>query len=1402
MAGGSVGRVGVDTPADMLRASLDPALQWDLDGAVSLALKNIAPNFCWTEFGDDGEPDSYNLRAGMPEDIVAHHINISRPGKPQRRHLHRQSTAPVEVENGTFEMQQPWVGGVFATDGEDSRKPEAPRVEKASADTRGFPAGTYGYAWGLEGDGLTTFTAFRYFELANNQRPAIPVPESFPAGTERWVIAMTRRGGGPETAAIQRRIPLSALRGREEVFVSGPRDSKGEIPATNESGFGSPARPRRGRDVRVRHKPGRDLRAGTYRLFLQLKNNRGTSLLSEASRPIVVTGDEESKYTFRSVSQATPVEPAGEDEVAGPDEKVVTYRDKEYVIARDSELYHRDGKVYEITSGQRADVFEGFVFIVASNEVVVRREGRVQARAAEKVQRGVKRNAGIFCRAPRIVRQRPGGEGLRYTYWILFEPEQAGEGESGPVFYRAYPRYRRTGAAGYFGGEDGSGVWVHGYAPDSEPKGLYHGLVQEEPPTEDTTIIEPPDPTTVPDEATPSGTETPPAGKYLVSVTGVTRSGALTQVSEPTEVTLGAGEIMQITPRPLGAVNLLANAEFTRLEANGRPRNWALANVGANDTGAFDVADGVLTLRTTQSTATQISAESRPIPASSDSVFTVGGDLEVRQYISGEARVVLRQYQGATLLRSTNAATLTQNGALPFSQRFSGADLPTGHDLHPDTDNVTLFIVLPGTVTNNLRALVSNLRVLGLGTDIRKVDFTPKPNSFDVSPAVPVRGGSYIAYGPAPQVSGRIVEAEPPLEIVDFESGHWPASWTHNTVGTVTTNERSTAAALHGSYGWRLADNDNARSQRYYTKPFTADTRKKANRFLVRVDRLPTRGIVALGFVASGSQTLASVRVDSEGRLSVSCYYPNGDRYNANNIAWNVRAGTTLDLEITVTGGRSSNGIVTVGVGRNGSHRVVAFEQGGFDYRGYSVDTPGIGVHYVTESSARWTLSYDQVVITENGDVLDREAPAPPSGYTPPPPDVPVGADGLYRELDPDGQKINQGYTVIEPGATDDEPRTLPLGEYAVKPGASYTAGIYARWFSFTDKDSYLRATLEGEGEEPLRVVDIPMSDANSWRELWDTFEVPDYLPGEPLYTSVRVELVLESGIFVPQELLLHEGLLGTHAERDAARTYDRARGPASIEAVLPAEPPARWTLHGAGGSWSDFGIREATDVTLDSEGVTMNAVTLSREYATSKDNASFTPLVADSALVTPDEPYLKLRATLTGDGRYSPIIAPGGMYLQTWHPLSTLMRADGSHFPGVAIMGNIHYGLSYPDSEVARVGGHHQTVETTEDIGRLYGLRIMAFSEDAAREIEEDSLREDFVVEAPVVGNSAEGMRFTIRMREQARFETENLAPRIIEDLGERYTGLFAIAEIEEAEILESAPLAGPISWEVRREG
>lgn len=599
------------------------------------------------------------------------------------------------------------------------------------------------------------------------------------------------------------------------------------------------------------------------------------------------------------------------------------------------------------------------------------------------------------------------------------------------------------------------------------------------------------------------------------------------------------------------------------------------------------------------------------------------------------------------------------------------------------------------------------------------------------------------------------------------------------------------------------------------------------------------------------TQAFVSIRYHSDGRLVLIVFYPAKNLLSGVNLLEGVESGSTIDLEGVVTGLNSKNGLVSVGVGLNGEPRQSVYYEGNIDYRGYFAKTGEVGVAAASDSRARWDLHYDQVVVTKSGDVLNRERPPAPSGFVPPPPDRPrralltrtpsttyavgdervptpynghayvvasqTGPTGTaeptwptasgatvvdggvtwkeagtsYREFDPDGERGNQAYVFVAPG---EGPVTADVLDrpIAVKPGATYPLSVFSRWSVFGDAAPGVKVWLEGDGVEPLLAASLgEMAGTRGWHPTGDeddsvTFTVPalEYDGSKPLpsYSRARIEATLTEGVYVFQDPAFSQGPLSGFFARDAKRGYGRATT-GEIAAILPTFPEAYGAGLDSGVFWSELGVKLASDidaVTDPNDGVDVF-------FSTSRDGVLFGPeeTVRD-AVVT--DAYLRIRAVLTGNGRDGPVIPSGGIFLRTWSPLAVLLRPDGSHFPGVAYVDERIYATTYPDAEVARVGGRHQTVETTGDIGRIYDVRIGATTEAAMQEIDRLSLSDELVLELPKAGGTVGGVAYLVRLRGRTKFDPGGLIL-----VNGEHRQMRGIATVEEAEILEAAVLPGP---------
>lgn len=994
---------------------------------------------------------------------------------------------------------------------------------------------------------------------------------------------------------------------------------------------------------------------------------------------------------------------------------------------------------------------------------------------------------------PRVVRKR---RDLRWIPRLLIDD----------VAYRAYDKRSRLGQNHAFG-RNREQIRIHGVPPDQEETinpGGNIGLLQEEFPTEDTSMLEGPDPTQIPEAPTPTGSVLPAAGKYRGAVSAVYEGGAESILSDSVTRTIALNQIMNL--QPITTVNLLKNAEFGVLDATGKPRRWTFIRTGGTNPGSYSSSSGVLKLvsgATTQALSQE--AQSEIIPISNTDVITVVGVLSVLTRVSGTARLLLDEMDasGTVIPGSQKAlAELSGAGNLPFETLYNGTWLA-------DTDGIRLRLVFRGATNQageavNLTTALSDLRVLPYNTDLRKVVIpafgSGEPADFSPDAYVPMPDQAYIAVGPVPsQIGIASPEQAAPYLVAGFEDGQIPTQLVSVSGSAGWAVEP--AAAIFETNGLRVQDatTSQGRTKSWYLPlpdASASGVNDVGSRFLVRVVERPLFGYVSFCAVASISgTTLAVWRLYPNG--ATSCVYWDGKAYQERSVM-NLAAGEVADLEIILSGTGTKNAKITALASRGGP-RAPKLTVGGLDHRSNRAGFAYIGTNNTSDNRGRYNFSFDQFVVTQKGDVLDRESPAPPAGYTPPPLDAPILVNGTRSLLDQDGEPKNQLYAFIPFGvAAARNPAVIPLLErpLPVTPGRSYTIAARSRYSVFTDEPAPgLRVTLEGPGMDPLRLGSInAMTGKRGWVDDFLTFTVPELdldalVRGEPFgYTQARIELVLHSGVYVFQDFLHAKGILATEAERDAKRGYARAVS-ATFEATLPKAPQ-----HDNGIRMGNFLSRIHAEVSTP-EGTSAEVL-----YSSSDNNIVYSGPVPDATIVG-DRDYIRFAGTLTGDGREGASVPSGNIFVETWHPIGTLNRADRTEFPGVALVGNMIFDASYPDTDVDRIQGHVYTVEQTEDIGRLVGFKIGVRTEDAAREIWERSLRDEFVIEAPHAGNKVPGKSYRVRFRKQ-------LEPEMIPEASSRVfvvdgangpieiprRELYATfsVDMDEAEIIESAPLGG----------
>ncbi|MDP9439740.1 MAG: hypothetical protein M3P49_13535, partial [Actinomycetota bacterium] len=156
------------------------------------------------------------------------------------------------------------------------------------------------------------------------------------------------------------------------------------------------------------------------------------------------------------------------------------------------------------------------------------------------------------------------------------------------------------------------------------------------------------------------------------------------------------------------------------------------------------------------------------------------------------------------------------------------------------------------------------------------------------------------------------------------------------------------------------------------------------------------------------------------------------------------------------------------------------------------------------------------------------------------------------------------------------------------------------------------------------------------------------------------------------------------------------------------------------------------------------------------------------------------------------PAAPTGRPFVGTWSPVGVLLRADGTHFPGVAYVGNAASPSSYPEVEVRSIGGRLSLVPTSGSVERIEDqpITVAVSTEAARREIQYLSSVGPLRMEIPTLGGTVGGQSLLVVFGDRLKLEPAPVPPRIADG----YRVYYASGGTDYAEVLEAAPLQEPM--------
>lgn len=1297
----------------------------DLSGGVELLRDCLASNQHFVDISEDGGAEGYafNPEATAPTGL---HFYASEVNKNS---LRKQSGVPEPLDSG-FDLTEPFLPNgtlpVASANVAGNYRPPAPIVVSVSGGRAGYVAGGRElFITLVSRSGKHTLPSEGVaFSLTTGQGFRADVPEGIPKGLRiGWWL--TEAGKGRGSAKLQKITNSGRAR---EVFAGPYRGlARGRsLPKENETEIPAPKKVRYGKEGTVYRGPGPGiLPAGDYRFSVAEVTLYGVSRASVASDTVTVAPERTLEAPVRFYA-ATNVSP--DTLRAGEPGTLLRhgYEVGDAVEVRGDSLPSPlvDGNTYFVVAIDTEDE-TAFKLSASPGGSPVSFTSGGDGRALKVVTLPYRRGESWRVRVPRPSSR----DVIGWLFYVQYEG----------TWYKLYRKGRLGSADSHLGFRRDQKIRVDGEFSESEESGRTQSrafaYAQENPPLENTSGVEPPG--SAPEIASTfqASTSLAATGKRNYAYAEVTEDGrGGEKVSLPSRYvshTTAPGEFARvIAPDPN---NIFPNAEGREVGSDGIPLNASV--VGAD--GTYDIVDGKHTLSTggvSYGTTTK-ALDFDPQDVNTSLTYCFRGVIE-GEIEAGSIEAVLFEVDssGADISPVKILKSISSSGSIPFEVRVGpDGDIPWSGA----TVRVRMRVRMAGT-TRRMTARAFDLAGHPYPMAPRKVrDNGPyEAATFSDSPAASFPRGVVWKIGPAPVTSYESAANEP-LEEVDFTATQNPpslppAGWTHDV--SLATSQIANVAGVRV---WQVNDVTQAGSARASIfRDFTAiDGSSLALRHVFEAASLPggvgnylTYGRVS-GFDGSGSKRLGEVSVYSDtGGLRLTAQNANNDLTHQFS-GFRVSPGDVLDYEIIATGVGTVEGALTLLAATNGGERSVVAQIAGLDWRGLVARRVRAGGVAESNPITRWTLRTRRIVVTETGDAIG-EAAQPPAGETVAPDRPPDGLGGYYAE-DEDGETINQAYLFVPLYFEDHRFDVDNVVRYGVIPGETYTFGVRARHTVPAGMEGTLPwfLTVHSPAGES-RDIGAPCGECAGiapWSDEAITFTVPEG------FTEVRAHFRnVGPGLYLSQDIALSLGAVVKRGYGVAGSGWFRAVLKGKTPYISPADP--RFDAY-----WKQIGSAHEVP-----EGTSVSA-----SYEHSADLLAWTPFSPDEGL--PDDVHGAVRLDLAGDGRETPYVPAGSPYLSWFRPVATLCRETGESFTSGSVVGkDLTIPVSRPDYTSDTVGGHNLHTDTTDVIDRIReGFTVGFFTETDARLFAERCLEENWVLEVPMHGGTAEGRTYVLDIDE-----------------------------------------------------
>ena len=559
-------------------------------------------------------------------------------------------------------------------------------------------------------------------------------------------------------------------------------------------------------------------------------------------------------------------------------------------------------------------------------------------------------------------------------------------------------------------------ISIYGYQLDSfeqaPPAPRYARTMTEYTrPEEDTSGI--PSPTDAPPVPDAQGYDTPSAGWYFGSYAPVFEDeeyGSAPYSGPQGSVYCSASEIPEVQFPNLS--NVLRNAEFGKVGANGKPLNWIWHSAAGE---IINIVNGVCQVTTglQQNTSNLPRIVSFPEFMDTNDIWTFRGRIRLRAVESGSVRVMIKEWTDETRtteVASYSVTTLVTKGEVEWTLTYGPAGSGADRTWNEGAGTVGYVIQAEG----NPHSLTFELEDFSIhpfegGAGLRKYGLPEDHTQEDPNPQAtePFYPSNIAVVAEPPIVSTVKADTPAPIQRAYFENvipGHYSlvqatgsASHTFTTQNPITgdyilrVSDTNTSATTGGSRIWRRqygTNNLNGRNMAIRLR----------GRFLKRPTKATAYGptFLEMKSATANAPTLMRVTLHPSGWLLLIVHYAGG-KIVKHGISGGIVSGDEYDIEIIALGSGSSQGSATVKFAKNGGERRTVLTTGGINWTGHSARICNFGVWSEETPSNTWQFEFDELVVTPTGDMSEPVGVRSP-GISFPKPDRPYKAGKVLAQ--------------------------------------------------------------------------------------------------------------------------------------------------------------------------------------------------------------------------------------------------------------------------------------------------------------------------------------------------------------------------------------------------------------------